>query len=148
MAEESEKKATEPQPPEEQSGAEEKPQEDASSPEAFFDTDVEKVQVPRAKGEAEPEVGLRTLELLYDLDLPISVELARKEMLIRDILSLGEGSIVEFDKLAGEPVDLLVNNKKIAEGEVVVIEDRFGVRITNLVDPAERIRGLPGVQRP
>ncbi len=115
---------------------------EAENPEGFFDTDIDKIDVPASGPGAVAEVGTRTLELLYDLELPLSVELARKEMQIREILNLGEGSIVEFDKLAGEPVDILVNDKKIAEGEVVVIEDRFGVRITGLVDPSERIRGL------
>jgi len=86
--------------------------------------------------------NLNSLEILFDLELPVSVELARKNVLISDILQLGEGSILEFDKMAGEPVDLLVNNKKIAEGEVVVIDDRFGIRITNLLDPSERVKGL------
>ena len=85
--------------------------------------------------------NLNSLELLFDLELSVSVELARKTILVSEILQLGEGSILEFDKMAGEPVDLLVNNKKIAEGEVVVIDDRFGIRVTNLLDPSERIRG-------
>ncbi|HDI51567.1 MAG TPA: flagellar motor switch protein FliN [Bacteroidetes bacterium] len=92
--------------------------------------------------EVKVETMKSTFSFLFDLELPVSVELARKEMLVRDILQLGENSIIEFDKPAGEVVDLLVNNKKIAEGEVVVIEDRFGIRITNLVDPGERIRNL------
>ena len=84
----------------------------------------------------------KTLEFLFDLELLMSVELARKEMRLQDIVKLDEGSIVEFDKLAGESVDILVNNKKIAEGEVVVIDDRFGVRIVDLVNPADRIKDL------
>lgn len=86
--------------------------------------------------------NLNSLEILFDLELPVSVELAHKNVLISDILQLGEGSILEFDKMAGEPVDILVNNKKIAEGEVVVIDDRFGIRVTNLLDPSERVKGL------
>jgi flagellar motor switch protein FliN/FliY len=82
------------------------------------------------------------LELLYDLQLPVSIELGRTNMLIRNILRLGRGSVVEFDKLVSEPVDILVNGKKIAEGEVVVIDKHFGIRITTLVDPAERLKGL------
>lgn len=92
--------------------------------------------------DAIPGSNLNSLEMLFDLELPVSVELARKNVLIADILQLGEGSILEFDKMAGEPVDLLVNNKKIAEGEVVVIDDRFGIRVTNLLDPSERAKGL------
>ncbi len=82
------------------------------------------------------------LELLYDLQLPVSIELGRTNMLIRDILRLGRGSVIEFDKLVSEPVDVLINGKKVAEGEVVVIDKHFGIRITTLIDPADRIRGI------
>lgn len=82
------------------------------------------------------------LELLYDLQLPVSIELGRTNMLIRNILRLGRGSVIEFDKLVSEPVDVLVNGKKVAEGEVVVIDKHFGIRITTLVDPTERLRGI------
>lgn len=81
------------------------------------------------------------LELLYDLQLPVSIELGRTNMLIREILRLGRGSVIEFDKLVSEPVDILINGKKVAEGEVVVIDKHFGIRITTLVDPTDRIRG-------
>ncbi len=82
------------------------------------------------------------LELLYDLQLPVSIELGRTNMLIRDILRLGRGSVIEFDKLVSEPVDVLINGKKVAEGEVVVIDKHFGIRITTLVDPSDRLRNL------
>lgn len=82
------------------------------------------------------------MDLLYDLQLPVSIELGRTNMLIRDILKLGRGSVVEFDKLVSEPVDVLVNGKKIAEGEVVVIDKHFGIRITTLVDPSAGIRSF------
>ncbi len=82
------------------------------------------------------------LELLYDLQLPVSIELGRTNMLIREILRLGRGSVIEFDKLVSEPVDVLINGKKVAEGEVVVIDKHFGIRITTLVDPSERLRGI------
>lgn len=82
------------------------------------------------------------LELLYDLQLPVSIELGRTNMLIREILRLGRGSVIEFDKLVSEPVDVLINGKKVAEGEVVVIDKHFGIRITTLVDPSDRLRGL------
>ncbi|RKY84241.1 flagellar motor switch protein FliN [candidate division KSB1 bacterium] len=105
-------------------------------------TQVQSQEPEVIPNEVKVETMKSTFSFLFDLELPVSVELARKEMLVRDILQLGENSIIEFDKPAGEVVDLLVNNKKIAEGEVVVIEDRFGIRITNLVDPGERIRNL------
>lgn len=82
------------------------------------------------------------LELLYDLQLPVSIELGRTNMLIRDILRLGRGSVIEFDKLVSEPVDILINGKKVAEGEVVVIDKHFGIRVTTLVDPADRLKSM------
>jgi flagellar motor switch protein FliN/FliY len=82
------------------------------------------------------------MDILLDLQLPVSIELGRTNMFIRDILDLQRGSVVEFEKLASEPVDILINGKKMAEGEVVVIEKHFGIRITNLVEASERVRGL------
>ena len=84
----------------------------------------------------------RQIDMLLDVELDVTVELGRKIMLVEEILRLGKGSVVELDKLAGEPVDILVNGKKLAEGEVVVVEDHFGVRLTNLINPRERIRSL------
>lgn len=82
------------------------------------------------------------LELLYDLQLPISIELGRTNMLIREILRLGRGSVIEFDKLVSEPVAILINSKKVAEGEVVVIDKHFGIRITTLINPSDRMRAI------
>jgi len=74
-----------------------------------------------------------------DVYMQLSVELGRTRKKISEILSFGEGSILELDKLAGEPVDVLVNGKLIAKGEVVVIDENFGVRITEIVSPSNRI---------
>jgi flagellar motor switch protein FliN/FliY len=82
------------------------------------------------------------LELLKDLKLNVFIELGRTKMQIKDILDLERGYVIELDKLASEPVDIFVNNKKIAEGEVVVIDKHFGVRITNLISKEERMQGL------
>jgi flagellar motor switch protein FliN/FliY len=84
------------------------------------------------------------LQLLMDIELPITIELGRTQMMIKNILKLSPGSIVELDKLSGEPVDLYVNNKKFAEGEVVVVDENFGVRLTEIVQVDERIRNLEG----
>jgi len=86
--------------------------------------------VPVTAPPAEEETKI---EFLMDLKFPVSIELGRTKMLIKDILDLGHGSVIEFDKLANEPVDLLIDDKKIAEGEVVVIDEHFGIRITNLI---------------
>jgi flagellar motor switch protein FliN/FliY len=84
----------------------------------------------------------RNIELLMDVDLPIAIELGRTKMSIADILALGPGSVVELNKLAGEPVDLLVNQRVVARGEVVVVDENFGLRITQLMTPEERLRAL------
>jgi flagellar motor switch protein FliN/FliY len=82
------------------------------------------------------------LELLMDIKLYVSIELGRTRMLVRDILELGPGAVIELDKMAGETVDLLINDKKLAEGEVVVVDENFGVRITHLISMEERIKML------
>jgi flagellar motor switch protein FliN len=84
--------------------------------------------------------GNANLNLLMDVQMSVTVELGRTKMYIKDILGLGAGSIIELDKLAGEPVDLLVNGKLIAKGEVVVIDENFGVRVTDIVSPTDRIK--------
>jgi len=92
--------------------------------------------------EAGPIPGGSDISLLLDVPLQVTVELGRTQMRIRDVLELVPGSIVELDKLAGEPVDVLVNGKQIARGEVVVIDEEFGVRITDVASQAKRLRGL------
>ena len=90
-----------------------------------------------------PESTLpRGIELILDIPLDVTVELGRVRMLIKDVLELTSGSIIELDRVAGEPVDLLVNGRLIAKGEVVVIEDNFGIRITEIISPADRVAGL------
>lgn len=79
------------------------------------------------------------ISLIMDVYMEMSVELGRTRKLIKEILSMGEGTIIELDKLAGEPVDILVNHKPIAKGEVVVIDENFGVRVTEILSPGERI---------
>lgn len=82
------------------------------------------------------------LDILMDIPLEISVELGRTKMVVKEVVDLGVGSIVEIEKAAGEPVDILVNGRLVARGEVVVIEDNFGVRITEILNPRERIARL------
>ncbi len=84
----------------------------------------------------------RNLSLLLDVPLHVTVELGRAKKAIRDILELTPGAILELDKLAGEPVDILVNNKRIAIGEVVVIDENFGVRVTDIISPTDRLKNL------
>jgi flagellar motor switch protein FliN/FliY len=93
-------------------------------------------------GPKSEESGPRNLDLLYDIPLEVTVELGRTSKQIREILNLSPGTVVELDKLAGEPVDILVNKKPIAKGEVVVIDENFGVRITEIINRIDRLSGI------
>ena len=84
----------------------------------------------------------RGIDLLLDIPLEVSVEVGRSHILVRDLLQLQEGSLVELDKLAGEPLDLYVNSRLIARGEAVVVNEKFGLRLTDVASPAERIENL------
>jgi flagellar motor switch protein FliN len=90
----------------------------------------------------KPSSPPRDLEFLLDIPLLVSVELGRTKMLINDLLQLGQGSVIELEKLAGEPMEIYVNSRLIARGEVVVVNEKFGVRLTDVVSPSERIRQL------
>jgi flagellar motor switch protein FliN len=104
------------------------------------------VEVHQASFQPLQESGTRTapknIDLILDVPLEISVVLGRTKKSIKDILSLGTGSLIELDKLAEEPVEILVNGKRVAYGEVVVVDENFGVRITNIVSNAERVKSL------
>ncbi len=84
----------------------------------------------------------KNLQMILDIPLEVSVELGRNKMLINDLLQLGQGSVIELNKLAGEPMDVLVNGRLVARGEVVVLHDKFGVRLTDIISPSERIQQL------
>jgi len=103
---------------------------------------VQPAQFSDLAGFGGPGTDNTNLNLLLDIPLKVTVELGRTQKQIKDILELSQGSIVELDKLAGEPVDILVNNKLIAKGEVVVIDENFGVRVTDIVSPWDRIQKL------
>lgn len=94
-----------------------------------------------AKPPADPKSG-RGLNFLYDIPLQVSVEVGRSRILLRDLLKMGEGYVIELDKLAGEPLDLYVNSKLIAKGEAVMVGDKFGIRLTDVVSTADRIENL------
>ena len=84
----------------------------------------------------------RGVDFILDIPLQVSVELGRTHMLINDLLQLGQGSVVELSKLAGEPMEVFVNQKLIARGEVVVVNEKFGVRLTDIISPLERVEQL------
>jgi len=100
------------------------------------------VLAPPHSGGPFGSTGNKALDLLMDIELPIVIELGRTQMSLKRILELGPGAIVEMDRLAGEPVDILINGKVVARGEVVVVDENFGVRILALVSPEERLKLL------
>ncbi len=102
---------------------------------------VQPVQFAPLQSNFQPK-EIANIELIMDVPLQITVELGKSRRTIREILALGPGSVVELDKLAGEPVDLLVNGKLLAKGEVVVIDENFGIRITDIISPIERVANL------
>ncbi|MCB6183571.1 flagellar motor switch protein FliN [Leeia sp. TBRC 13508] len=94
-------------------------------------------------GDVNPSQGVpSSLDMILDIPVSLTVELGRTKIAIRSLLQLAQGSVVELDGLAGEPMDVLVNGCLIAQGEVVVVNDKFGIRLTDIITPAERIRRL------
>jgi flagellar motor switch protein FliN/FliY len=84
----------------------------------------------------------RNLDLILDIPLKVTVELGRTKMVVSDLLNLGQGSVIELSKLAGEPMEVLVNDKLVARGEAVVVNEKFGVRLTDIISPSERVEQL------
>ena len=94
-----------------------------------------------SKGEAGAEAPPQ-LELIQNVAVSVSVEVGRSLLRIRDLLKLGQGSVVELERIAGEPLDLLVNDTVVAQGEVVLVNDRYGIRLTRVVPASERMRNI------
>jgi flagellar motor switch protein FliN/FliY len=92
--------------------------------------------------EQDLSARINKLELILDIPLRVSVELGRTRMIVNDLLQLGQGSVIELSKLAGDPLEVLVNDKLIARGEVVVVNEKFGIRLTDIISPIERIEKL------
>lgn len=92
-----------------------------------------------SRGHSSP---MQSLDFILDIPLKVTVELGRARMAIREILQLAQGSVVELSKFAGEPLEVLVNDKLIARGEVVVVNEKFGIRLTDIISPVERIEQL------
>ncbi|RNF38747.1 flagellar motor switch phosphatase FliY [Planococcus salinus] len=103
---------------------------------------IQKVQFSNFDDTATSHSEPNNLDMLFDIPLQVTVELGRTKRTVKEILEVSKGSIIELDKLAGEPVDILVNNKLIAVGEVVVIDENFGVRVTDILSAADRISKL------
>ena len=103
---------------------------------ATFKDLTEEAKTPRV------DAGRRELDFILDIPLDVSAELGRTKLLINELLQLGQGSVVELDKLAGEPLEVYVNGKLVARGEAVVINEKFGVRLTDIISPIERVKQL------
>ncbi|MEN6467015.1 MAG: flagellar motor switch protein FliN [Syntrophaceae bacterium] len=109
--------------------------------------ETSKVEVSRMSFDeiSKPEKAAASqmdLDFILDIPLSLSVELGRSRMLINELLQLGQGSVIELTKIAGEPMDVFVNRRLIARGEVVVVNEKFGVRLTDIISPAERVNKL------
>ncbi|HNY65725.1 MAG TPA: flagellar motor switch protein FliN [Deltaproteobacteria bacterium] len=91
---------------------------------------------------SRPSGPAAELDFILDIPLEVTVEMGRTRMLINDLLQLGQGSVIELNRLAGEPLDILVNSKLVARGEVVVVGEKFGIRLTDIVSPMERVKRL------
>lgn len=109
---------------------------------------VKKVEVQsladqvKAGDDSLNKLKVQNLDFILDIPLKVTVELGRTSVVIKDLLQLGQGSVLELDKLAGEPLEILVNGKLIAKGEVVVVNEKFGIRLTDIISPIERIETL------
>jgi len=123
---------------EEQSIKKEREQETLSrqSAKAQFKNLTQEAKAPR------PENVRRDLDFILDIPLDVSAELGRTKLLINELLQLGQGSVIELNKLAGEPLEIYVNGKLVARGEAVVINEKFGVRLTDIISPIERVKQL------
>jgi flagellar motor switch protein FliN len=114
---------------------------------AAVPNDLEAAPAPAASAKPDkmsgiPDTSHRNLSLILDIPLRVAVELGRTKMVVNDLLNLGQGSVIELSKLAGEPMEVLVNDKLVARGEAVVVNEKFGVRLTDIISPSERVEQL------
>ena len=106
------------------------------------DDGVEKAKFGQLKNEGKTVVDEVNLDVILDIPVTLSVEIGRTRQTIRNLLQLNQGSVVELDRLAGEPMDVLVNGTLIAHGEIVVVNEKFGIRLTDVISAAERVKKL------
>ncbi len=111
------------------------------SPEPKPEVEAEAASFPDLQDE-KTAIGDSNLDMILDIPVTIAMELGRTKISIRNLLQLNQGSVVELDRLAGEPMDVLVNNTLVAHGEVVVVNEKFGIRLTDVVSASERVRNL------
>lgn len=122
----------------EEQGIEDDAEEDIAQPVELdeFDSAVDGMPLPQG-ADGQPD-----LDVILDIPVSISMEVGRTSITIRNLLQLNQGSVIELDRLAGEPLDVLVNGTLIAHGEVVVVNEKFGIRMTDVISPSERIKRL------
>ncbi len=116
-------------------------EEQADSDGTASSDDIEKVEAQTLHNEVTSEGDVK-LDVILDIPVTIAMEIGRTRISIRNLLQLNQGSVVELDRLAGEPLDVLVNGTLVAHGEVVVVNEKFGIRLTDVISPAERIKNL------
>lgn len=100
------------------------------------------VEAAKMEENLTADSGINNLDFLLDIPLHVTVEVGRSKILIKNLLQLREGNVIELEKLAGEPLDVYVNSRLIAKGEAVLVNEKFGIRLTDVVSPAERIEKL------
>ena len=113
-----------------------------SAAETGGEGDFQQVAARQLNDTASAESGDVKLDVILDIPVTVGMEIGRTQLSIRNLLQLNQGSIVELDRLAGEPMDVLVNGTLVAHGEVVVVNEKFGIRLTDVVSPADRIKNL------
>ena len=115
---------------------------DAATSNDGADDSYEKAQFGQLMNEGQANVDEVNLDVILDIPVTLSVEIGRTRQTIRNLLQLNQGSVVELDRLAGEPMDVLVNGTMIAHGEIVVVNEKFGIRLTDVISAAERVKKL------
>lgn len=103
---------------------------------------AEEPEIQKVEAAAKKETDTTNLNLILDIPLRVTVELGRTKMVVSELLTIGQGSVIELNKLAGEPMEILVNDKLVARGEAVVVNEKFGVRLTDIISPKERVEQL------
>ena len=117
-------------------------QEQETEEAAAEDVAAESAQFQPLSADSQGTGGEVSLDAIMDVPITISMEIGRTKISIRNLLQLNQGSVVELDRLAGEPMDVLVNGTLIAQGEVVVVNDKFGIRLTDVISPSDRVKRL------
>ena len=105
--------------------------------------EIKELEVPEFKDQDKtPQQNAKDINFILDIPLEVTVVIGRTKILVQELLQLGQGAVVALEKLAGEPMEVYVNDRHIGRGEVVVVNERFGIRLTDIISPAERVRQL------